>query len=131
MEHKDRIALSEYRIESAESCLTDANALFQIESYKGATNRAYYAVFNAMRAVLAMDGIDRKRHSGVISEFQRLYLKTHVFDASYSRIISNAFALRVGGDYQDYYVISKQEIADLIADAESFVQAVKDYLSSS
>lgn len=130
MEHEERVALSEYRIESAESCLADANALFQIGSYKGATNRAYYAVFNAMRAVLALNGIDRKRHSGVISEFQRLYLKTQVFDVSYSKIISNAFALRVGGDYQDYYVISKQEIAELIADAESFVKAVKDYLAT-
>ena len=41
-------------------------------------HRSYYAIFHAMRAVLALDGIDMKRHSGVMSEFRRLYIKTGI-----------------------------------------------------
>ena len=36
-------------------------------NYESAANRSYYAVFHAMRAVLAFDEIDMKRHSGIIS----------------------------------------------------------------
>ena len=130
MEHETKKELSAYRFESAAECIAAAKVLFSIEIYKGAVNRAYYAVFNAMRSVLALDGIDRKRHSGVISEFRRLYIRTAIFDESLSDTISEAFRLRVGGDYEDYYVISKDEVADLITDAEVFVQAVKEYLAT-
>ena len=37
-----------------------------------------------MRSVLALDGIDRKHHSGVISEFMRLSIKSGIFDKSRS-----------------------------------------------
>jgi len=37
------------------------------ESYRSAANRAYYAIFHAMRAVLALDGVDMKHHSGIIA----------------------------------------------------------------
>ena len=39
--------------------------------YRSAANRAYYAIFHAMRAVLALDGVDMKHHSGIISEFRK------------------------------------------------------------
>ena len=58
------------------------------ESYRSAANRAYYAIFHAMRAVLALDGVDMKHHSGIISEFRKRYIKTGVFDASLSGLIS-------------------------------------------
>ena len=53
-------------------------SLLRDDDCKGAANRSYYAIFHAMRAVLALDGIDMKRHSGVMSEFRRLYIKTGI-----------------------------------------------------
>ena len=51
---------------------TQLNAFSRQETYlkqgiKSVANRSYYAVFHAMRAVLAFDKIDLKRHSGIIS----------------------------------------------------------------
>ena len=40
-----------------------------MRSYRSANNRAYYSIFHAIRSVLALDGFDSKKHSGVISEF--------------------------------------------------------------
>ncbi len=37
--------LSKYRMEQAKQCIKSAKALVEIEDYKGAANRAYYAVF--------------------------------------------------------------------------------------
>ena len=78
MQEHERKALSQARLEHAVECLSAARNLLETGNYKSAANRSYYAVFHAMRAVLAFDEIDMKRHSGVISEFRRRYIKTEI-----------------------------------------------------
>ena len=75
MQEHERKALSQARLEHAIECLSAARNLLETENYKSAANRSYYAVFHAMRAVLAFDEIDMKHHSGIISEFRRRYIK--------------------------------------------------------
>ena len=75
MQVHERKALSRARLEHAVECLSAARSLLETENYKSAANRSYYAVFHAMRAVLAFDEIDMKHHSGIISEFRRRYIK--------------------------------------------------------
>ena len=84
MKDEDVIALSIVRLEKAKECLSDAQANLMDGRFKNAANRSYYSVFNAMRSVLAFDGIDMKHHSGIISEFRRLYIKTGIFPAEMS-----------------------------------------------
>ncbi len=71
---EDRLALSKLRFEHAEECAHAAEALYRADDLRGAANRSYYAVFHAMRAVLALDGIDRKHHSAIIAEFRLRYI---------------------------------------------------------
>lgn len=80
-------ALAQVRLDHAGQCLSSAEALLAAEDFKGAANRTYYAVFHAMRSVLALDGIDRKHHSGIITEFRRRYIKTGIFTRELSDII--------------------------------------------
>ena len=72
--------LSFHRLKRAEELISEAETMYNANSYKGANNRAYYAVFSLMRAVLALDGEDFKKHSGVIQYFQKNYIKTGVFE---------------------------------------------------
>ena len=74
------------------------------------------------------DGIDMKHHSGIISEFRRLYIKSGIFKSELSEIISVLFDIRTESDYDDFFVISKQEVVKQIENAESFVSAVEEYL---
>lgn len=62
-----------------------------------------------MRAVLAFDEIDMKKHSGVMSEFRRRYIKTGIFPENISDMISQAFDIRADCDYDDFYIVSKEE----------------------
>ena len=94
MSLENKQAISKVRFEKAEECLADAKLLLERESYKSAANRSYYAVFHAMRAVLAYDGYDSKKHSGIIAEFRRLYIKTGIFESSMSDTIRSLFDLR-------------------------------------
>lgn len=75
---EERITLSKLRFEKARECLSDAALLAENESYKSLANRSYYAVFHAIRAVLALDGFDSKKHSGVIADFRSNTSKTEL-----------------------------------------------------
>ena len=122
--------ISAVHMEKAEECLGDARKNIGSQSYKTAANRSYYAVFHSMRAVLAFDKFDSKKHSGVISEFRRRYIKTGIFEAEMSDIIANLFNIRGKSDYDDFFVISKAEVEEQVENAEKFVNAVKEYLQN-
>lgn len=130
MQYEDKKALSTARLNNATECLDAAKILLDDEKYKSAANRSYYAIFHAMRAVLAFDEIDMKHHSGIISEFRRLYIKTGIFDTKLSQIISVLFDVRTDSDYDDFFIISKEEVAEQIKSAEFFLNEVSFYLSN-
>lgn len=130
MLEENRKALSEYRLERAEECLKSAEALKSIEDYTTVANRAYYAMFHAMRAVMALDGEDRKKHSGVVAYFQENYIKSGIFDKEFSYAIKNAFTVRQESDYEDFYVVSKSDAVEQLDNAIKFVAAVDKYISS-
>lgn len=48
--------------------------------YKDAINRSYYASFYAIKAVLAMEKIDFKRHKDVMAYFNKTYGIITIFD---------------------------------------------------
>ena len=125
---KERQALSAYRMEKADDMLQSAKIELHEEHYASASNRAYYCLFHAMRAVLAMDGEDFKKHSGVISRFSQNYLKPEIIPRIYGPIISQASLIRTKSDYEDFYTCSKEDAASLVRVAESFLKDVRQYL---
>ncbi len=128
MEIKDKISLSKVRLEYAKEALKDAELLLKNDSYKASANRSYYAIFHSMRAVLALDGIDLKHHSGVISEFRRLYIKTKNFPTEMSDIITKLFKIRSDSDYKDFYILPKQDVRDQFANAGYFIKETEKFL---
>ncbi|MGX8698763.1 MAG: HEPN domain-containing protein [bacterium] len=126
---EEKRTLSAVRIEHAEECLSAAKSAVASGSYRSAANRSYYTVFHAMRAVLALNGIDMKHHSGIISEFRRLYIKTGVFDKEMSKIINELFDVRTMSDYNDFFVLSKADVEEQVRNAELFLSKVKLYLT--
>jgi len=119
--------LMKYRIEQAKECLELAKTTVDI-SEKNSVNRSYYCIFHSMRAVLALDGFDSKKHSGIISYFRQNYIKTGKFDVNFSAIISSAFDVRGDSDYEDFYVVSKKQALQQIENAEMFLNAVEKYI---
>lgn len=109
-----------YRLEKAQMCLESAGILVQTQDYCGAANRSYYAIFHSIRSLLALEGMDFSKHSGVMAYFQRNYVKTGVFEKKYSEIITQAFEIRSEADYDDYYVISKEDVEEQIQNAHFF-----------
>ena len=78
-----------------------------------------------MRAVLAFDDIDFKRHSGIISEFRKLYIKTGLFSKEMSEYIEGAFEIRTEADYDDFYLVDINSVNNQIDDARSLLKRLR------
>lgn len=124
-----RIDLSRYRLQKAKEMLASAQRDMEAEDYASANNRAYYSIFHAMRAVLALDGEDYKKHSAVIARFTLNYLKPEIFPREYSKLISNATLIRNRSDYEDFYICSAADTNALYSGAVSFCAEVEEYLA--
>jgi uncharacterized protein (UPF0332 family) len=128
MYDREILDLARIRLENAKQCLITASSNFNNGDFKASANRAYYSIFHAMRSVLALDKFDSKKHSGVISEFRRKYIKTKVFTEELSEIISSLFLIRTESDYNDFYLISREEVKEQIVYADKFVLQIEKYI---
>lgn len=128
MDKENSVTLSKYRFEQAKENLEEAYLLFEVGKYKGASNRAYYCIFHTMKAVCALDEVDFKKHSGVISYFNKEYIGTNIFSRELGKRIGEARFYREQSDYVDFYIITKEECVEQIETAKMFLNEVEKYL---
>ena len=123
------IDLSKYRLEKSGDMLLTAMRDADSKDFASANNRAYYCIFHAMRAVLALDGLDYKKHSAVISQFTISYLKSGILPREYGKLITNASLIRNRSDYEDFYICSIEDTKRLLDGAKDFLASVTAYLN--
>ena len=125
---QQQVDYAKYRLERSQEDLQCAEKLFNDGHFRAANNRAYYAIFHAMRAVNVLDEFDSSKHSGVIAHFNQYHVKTGDFNKRASKIIQNAMEMREHADYEDFFVASKKDAEEQICRAEEFLECVKGYL---
>ena len=123
----DQIAidLSRYRLEKAVDLLGQAELLFKNQKYDVSINRSYYAIFNSIRSLLALLKLDSSTHGGVLSFFDRYFVKTNIFEKQFSKIAHSAFDSRQDSDYEDFYQPSKEDAEQQLQQAKSFISEIK------
>lgn len=119
--------LARYRLETAKSDLRSAKLLLEAEEYRGANNRAYYAIYHAISAVHALAGKAYKRHKDALSNFNKDYIHSEVFPRTYGRRIADAEEIRHASDYDDFYVATKSEVEKQINTAMELTELVEKY----
>lgn len=124
------IEFSKYRLEKAKETLNSANILYDNNDLSGANNRAYYSIFYAIRAVLAIERIDFKRHKDVIAYFNQNYIKTEIFPKKMGRKIAQAKTIREDCDYDDEYKPSAEKTMQQIETAKELIILVEEYINS-
>ncbi len=116
-----RIELAKYRMERAKEILIESKDSLQHGHYKLSTNRSYYAMFSATKALLALKELDSSKHSGVISLFNRYIVKEGFFPKELSKLLPTAKNIREDADYRDFVEISKEDAEHQIKNAERFI----------
>ena len=119
-----------YRLERAKQDLSDAEFCYKDRRYLNANNRAYYAIFHAIRAVLATERIDFKRHKDVLAYFNQHYIKTEIFPRIIGKKISQANKVREDSDYDDEFIPTDEETKTQIETAKELIELVGKFLKT-
>jgi uncharacterized protein len=122
-------SLVQYRLDQADESIVCARLLIDHQQHRGAVNRAYYAMFYAVLALLAIRRTTVSKHAGVIAQFDRDFVKSGPFPTSLSQALHEAFDLRQRSDYREMFTVSGERTAALVLSAAGFVAAVKDHLA--
>ncbi len=115
-------------IEKAEESLEVARWLSTNGHNAFAASRAYYAMFYAAETALLRKGLSFSKHTAVIAEFNRLFVKTGVFGPEMFKSLQLGFDLRSQGDYS-ILPIPHERAEGLIAKAAEFTATVKAFLA--
>jgi len=129
MSNADTVALIKHNLQKADDSIVQAKALLNIKQHFGAGNRAYYAIFYAALAILLTKDLGSSKHSGVLSLFDREFVKTNEVDRKWSKLFHDAFVLRATGDYAKLADITVQQGTTMIQNAEEFVSWAKEWLA--
>ena len=120
--------VAKYKFEQAEDDLEAAKLLLEAGKYKAANNRAYYACFHAIDAVLAKEPVAFKKHKDTLSYFNKNYVHTEIFPRDIGRKISRLEIIRHKSDYDTFYIASKEDAVEQVSVAEEVIDLVRKYL---
>lgn len=119
--------VSKFKLERANEDLRAAELMEQNQMWKAANNRAYYAVYHAIDAVLALVPIAFKRHKDTLSYFNKNYVHTGTFSSDIGRRIARLEEIRHNSDYNDFYIASKEEAEKQIETAKQVIELIEQY----
>jgi hypothetical protein len=101
----------------------------QLGYLRAAVNRAYYTIFHTASAALLWIDIERSHHSGVQSAFGEFLVKPGAIEPEFGRLYVQARAAREEQDYDlEAAPLAAQDAAQLVDDAERFVNRIEQYL---
>lgn len=129
MSNKISKELSKHRLQQAKDDLRASEILYKENLYKSANNRAYYSIFHSIKAVLALEPIDFKRHKDVIAYFNKNYVSNEIFPKKMGRKISIASRMREDSDYEDEFVVEADDTKEQIETAKELLDLVEKYIN--
>jgi len=102
----------------------------ELNDWDGASNRAYYAMFNAARAALIASGapvrLDFARtHSGLISAFSNYLVRGNQITKEIAALLGMAQDTRLMADYKDESV-SERDAKEIVSDANLFIETIRE-----
>ena len=129
-EEKRQLAL--YRIQQAEESLDEARYLLAGDkSPRSVINRTYYSMFYSILALLIFEPYSSSKHSGVLSYFNRHFIKSGIISKDIGRSVNKAFDIRQRGDYREQISLNFTQVEPFIDWADKLIESVRGLLKSS
>jgi len=117
-------------LKKAADAIQSADLLLSNDQPDFAAGRAYYAMFYIAEALLNEKGLDFSKHGNVIAAYGEHFAKTSLLDPKYHRWLINAFDKRIIGDYGVDSSLQTDIVADMINQAQEFLEAAQKHLES-
>ncbi len=127
-EKKRSLELAGYRMDIAREDLQVAGENMAAGHLRAANNRAYYSIYHSITAVLALEGTAFKRHKDTLAYFNKTYIRNGIFPKTLGRQISTAEMVRHASDYNEFYIVSKEETQKQIGCAQELLELAEQYI---
>ena len=124
LEAKDKKVLSDIRMTKALEFLEDARANFNDLRYRTAVNRSYYAVLNAARALLVLEGVSPETHSGIVTMLSLRFVKPALLPVRIVKDFKVLLSRRTDVDYGDFETIDASDARDSVRIAAELIEEV-------
>lgn len=127
MDEETRVLIG-IRLDRAREDIETAKELLNLERYRAAVNRAYYAIFGLTTALLLTQKVERSKHAGVESALIQYFIKPGTFETEYGRIFDYIRKKREESDYSARITIDNETAKKVVGDAEKFITRLIEYL---
>jgi uncharacterized protein (UPF0332 family) len=87
-------------------------------------------MFYSILALLIFEPYSSSKHSGVLSCFNRHFIKNGMIAKDIGRAVNKAFDIRQRGDYREQVSITSTQVTPYIDWADKLIEAVRDLLKS-
>ncbi|MCX8063164.1 MAG: HEPN domain-containing protein [Anaerolineales bacterium] len=115
-------------IGAAREMLQVAKENFMNFHFSSACNRAYYACFYAVSALLLTKNLTFSKHSAVLAAFRQHFIKTGEFDPKWGKIYEMVMASRQSSDYDLFTQIDEDQALFVVERASEFVNEIEKWL---
>ena len=123
--NEEKLALIVYRLECCDEMMSDARSLIAESRWKSAVNCLYYAVFQAVSALMILESIRIKSHSGAKAMLELHFIKTGHIDKEWGKFYNNLSDNREESDYGAFVEFSEEDVLPLLSQTEEFIDVIK------
>jgi uncharacterized protein len=117
-------------LEKADKAIAAAHRELAAEDLELSVNRAYYACFYALTAVLVRDGRTFSKHSGVRAALHQHLIRPGTVAPEYGRSYDHLFDARQEADYGTVSRLDDPAVAaNILGEAERFVAEMRRVLA--
>ena len=114
-------------MKKAHSNLESARMLFNNGMYDGAVSSSYYAIFHAVSALLASNGMEFSKHKTVINKYNEEFIHTGLISSISFRSLTALFRLRLDCEYDPMIFIGEDGAKEALKLAQTAMQDILDY----
>lgn len=120
-----KVDLVKYRLERADMTLATARLLIDGKDWFGAANRLYYAVYQAVSALMTQEDIRIKSHSGAKAMFELHFIKTGKVESRWGKLYVRLSDARHESDYAAFSTFDENDIVPLLPQTQEFIDVIK------
>lgn len=117
--------LIKYRLKKGRDTLFEAKEIAKAGFTEACINRLYYACYYTATAILFQNNINPKTHAGVRQMLGLHFVETGKITKESGSFYSDLFVSRQAVDYEDFFVIDKNAVPDLIEGTEKFISDIE------
>ncbi len=115
-------------VAEAENRLAMAELVFQGSGQKTATTLAYYGAFHYARALILMEGLESKTHSGVFSLLNLHFVRSGRLSPELAKVLRDLQNDREAAEYDVASVFTPDMAREAITDARRFADTAREIL---